>query len=112
MKTQKERAEQFEIFNASYNRILTKIKKLINSKDSQKLKQMTQILNTFEKEPNIHKKVIDMFGDSIRISPKHVIACKLNNEVKSLNYEIKEGDNVELVDITSKDGMQVYMRGA
>ena len=47
------------------------------------------------------KKVIDMFGDSIRISPKHVIACKLNNEVKSLNYEIKEGDNVELLDITS-----------
>ena len=58
------------------------------------------------------KKVIDMFGDSIRISPKHVIACKLNNEVKSLNYEIKEGDNVELLDITSKDGMQVYIRGA
>lgn len=58
------------------------------------------------------KKVIDMFGDSIRISPKHVIACKLNNEVKSLNYEIKEGDNVELIDITSKDGMQVYIRGA
>ena len=58
------------------------------------------------------KKVIDMFGDSIRISSKHVIACKLNNEVKSLNYEIKEGDNVELLDITSKDGMQVYIRGA
>ena len=63
MKTQKERAEQFEIFNASYNRILAKIQKLLNSKDSMKLKEMTQILNTFEKEPNTHKKVIDMLND-------------------------------------------------
>ena len=58
------------------------------------------------------KKVIDMFGESIRISPKHVIACKCNNEVKGLDYEIKEGDSVELIDVTSKDGMIVYIRGA
>ncbi len=58
------------------------------------------------------KKVIDMFRDNIRISPKHLIACRCNNEVKSLDYEIKEGDTVELLDITSKDGMMVYIRGA
>ena len=58
------------------------------------------------------KKVIDMFRDNIRISPKHLIACRCNNEVKSLNYEIKDGDTVELLDITSKDGMMVYIRGA
>ena len=58
------------------------------------------------------KKVIDMFGDSIRISPKHVIACKCNNEVKSLDYEIKDGDTVELIDLTDKDGLRVYIRGA
>lgn len=63
MKAQKEKAEQYEIFNTSYNRILSKIKKLINSKDSQKLKEMTQILKIFEKEPNEHKKVIDMLND-------------------------------------------------
>ena len=28
------------------------------------------------------KRVIDMFGDNVRISPKHIIACKLNNEIK------------------------------
>lgn len=62
--------------------------------------------------PKKCKKVIDMFGDSIRISPKHVIACKCNNEIKSLDYEMKEGDIVELIDLTDKDGMRIYIRGA
>lgn len=67
------------------------------------------------KEVGLHrdvKRVIDMFGDSIRISPKHVIACKANNEVKDLNYIIKEGDTIELLDVTNKDGFRVYLRGA
>ena len=61
--------------------------------------------------PKKCKKVIDMFGDSVRISPKHIVACKCNNEIKTLEYEIKEGDTVELIDMTLKDGMQVYLRG-
>lgn len=56
--------------------------------------------------------VAEMFKENLRIFPKHVIACKCNNEVKSLEYEIKEGDSVELLDLTSKDGMLVYIRGA
>jgi len=67
------------------------------------------------KEVGMHneiKRVIDMFGENIRISPKHIIACRCNNEVKSLDYEIKEGDNVELLDITNRDGKRVYSRGA
>lgn len=62
--------------------------------------------------PKTTKKVVDMFGDSIRISPKHIIACKLNNVVKSLDYEIQEGDIVELIDLTDNDGIRVYIRGA
>lgn len=58
------------------------------------------------------KKVIDMFKDNIRISPNHIIACKCNNEIKSLEYEIDEGDTVELIDATTKDGILVYIRGA
>ena len=57
------------------------------------------------------KQVYDIFGDNIRISPKNVIACKCNNEVKSLDYELNEGDTVELIDVTDKDGMKVYIRG-
>ena len=58
------------------------------------------------------KKVIDMFKGNVRISPKKIIACKCNNEVKPLDYEMSEGDQVEVLDITSKDGMMVYIRGA
>lgn len=58
------------------------------------------------------KKVADMFRENIRTFPNHIIACKCNNEIKSLNYEMDEGDTVELIDITSKDGMLVYIRGA
>ena len=60
--------------------------------------------------PNV-KNVYYIFGDNIRISTKIVIAFKFNNEIKSLDYELNEGDKVELIDVTDKDGMKVYIRG-
>ena len=39
------------------------------------------------------------------------IACRFNNEIKSLNYEIEENGKLELIDISDKDGMRIYMRG-
>ena len=42
---------------------------------------------------------------------KRIIACKCNNEVKSLNYDIKENDVIELLDTSSKDGHRIYIRG-
>ena len=56
-------------------------------------------------------KVIDLFKENIKFSKNNIIACRCNNEVKSLEYEIKEGDNVELIDLTDKDGMRIYVRG-
>lgn len=41
----------------------------------------------------------------------NVIACKVNNEVKSLEHEIKENDKIELIDFTNKDGKRIYVRG-
>ena len=67
------------------------------------------------KEVGVHgdaKRVIDLFGDSIRISPKHIIACKCNNEVKSLAFEAEDGNSIELLDVTDMDGLRVYLRGA
>ena len=40
-----------------------------------------------------------------------IIACKFNNEVKSLNYEIQSDGRIELIDLRDKDGMRVYQRG-
>ena len=56
-------------------------------------------------------KVIDLFKENIKFSKNNIIACKCNNEIKSLEYIVKEGDNVELIDITDKDGMRIYVRG-
>ena len=40
-----------------------------------------------------------------------VIACMCNNEVKSLNFEIKDTDKVTLLDTSTKDGHRIYIRG-
>ena len=61
--------------------------------------------------PMKEAKVIDLFKDNIKFSKNNVVACRCNNEVKSLEYEIKEGDKVDLIDITDKDGMRIYVRG-
>lgn len=52
-------------------------------------------------------KVIDL----IKENKNNIIACKCNNEIKSLNYEVKEGDVIEFIDFTHKDGKRTYIRG-
>ena len=47
----------------------------------------------------------------IELKDSNIIACKCNNEVKSLNYEVEPEDKVELIDTTTRDGRRVYIRG-
>lgn len=42
---------------------------------------------------------------------RNAIACKWNNEVKSLNIEVNENDIVEPIDLTVRDGRRIYQRG-
>ena len=56
-------------------------------------------------------KVIDLLKVEIKKSKNSVIACRFNNEVKSLNYEINSDEKIELIDLTDKDGMRIYRRG-
>ncbi len=56
-------------------------------------------------------KIIDLLKDEIAKSRNKVIACRFNNEVKSLNYEINSDGKIELIDLTNKDGMRIYRRG-
>ena len=42
---------------------------------------------------------------------RNIIACMCNNEVKSLDYEVKDGDKIELLDTSTKDGKAIYIRG-
>ncbi len=46
-----------------------------------------------------------------QIIEKNAIACRFNNEVKSLDFEIDKNGILELIDITNKDGMRIYRRG-
>ena len=56
-------------------------------------------------------KVNEILKDAIAKANKPIIACRFNNELKSLNYEINSSGKIELVDISQKDGMRVYKRG-
>lgn len=42
---------------------------------------------------------------------KKAIACLWNNEVKPLNFEIGENDEVKPIDMTVRDGRRIYQRG-
>lgn len=53
----------------------------------------------------------ELLKDEINKSEVEVIACKCNNEVRSLNLEINEDSIIELVNLNSKDGMMIYIRG-
>ena len=58
-----------------------------------------------------HKKIIDIFKNEIENSKTEIIACKCYNEIRSLSYEPAENETVELIDVSSADGMRIYVRG-
>ncbi len=45
------------------------------------------------------------------ISNSNAIAARFNNEIKSLDYVLKEDGDITLIDISNKDGMRVYRKG-
>jgi len=56
-------------------------------------------------------KVSALLKDEITRAKCKVIACKFNNEIKSLNYELKTNGKLELIDLRNKDGIRIYKRG-
>lgn len=62
---------------------------------------------------NVEKgtKIIDIFEQQIEKSNRDIIGCRFNNEIKSLDYEIKEDGEVKLIDGTDRDGKRIYTRG-
>ena len=70
-----------------------------------KVKLKNEILNVEE-----NKSIIELFKNEIN-EDKKIIACDINNEIKSLNYILKENDNINFVDVTSRDGRRTYVRG-
>ena len=54
--------------------------------------------------------IIDAFKEAIE-EKENVIACMVNNEVKPLDYVLKQNDEVELLNTSSRDGARIYTRG-
>ena len=67
-------------------------------------------VNNVEVETKENISVSELLKEEIA-NNKNVIACMVNNEVKSLNIILNEGDEVELLDTTSRDGARTYTRG-
>ena len=57
------------------------------------------------------KKIVDIFSMEIEQSEKGIIACRYNNEIKSLAHVPKEDGEIEFIGISNKDGMRIYTRG-
>ena len=71
---------------------------------------MKIIYKNIEVETEENTTVLEVFKETIE-EKKNIIACMVNNEVKPLNYTLKENDEVELLDTTSRDGARIYTRG-
>ena len=72
---------------------------------------MKIIYKNIEVETNENATVNELFKELIEEKDSNIIACKINNEVKSLNYELKENDEVELLNTKDRDGARIYTRG-
>lgn len=56
-------------------------------------------------------KVIDFIKKNLNIDEETIMACKLFNEIKSLETSIEKDCTIELVDYTTADGSRIYVRG-
>ena len=54
--------------------------------------------------------VNEALKEEIEESKYEVVACLYNNEYKNLETEIEENSKIELIDISSKEGMKIYIR--
>lgn len=49
--------------------------------------------------------------DVLKLNTEELLACKINNEVKAVDYNITENAIVEYMDYTTSDGSRIYVRG-
>ncbi len=58
-----------------------------------------------------NRKVIDIIKEHEEGNISNIIACKVNNDIKSLNYEINDDVEITYIYNNSSDGMRIYVRG-
>ena len=55
--------------------------------------------------------ILENFKKKINFQQYETIACRFNNEVKSLNFCPKTDGNLSFIDYKNKDGKRIYLRG-
>ena len=71
----------------------------------EEVKQESLILKTKE-----NTKISELLKEQIESSEYPVVAAKFNNEYKNLDYRLEDSGKVELINISSKEGMKIYRR--
>ncbi len=51
------------------------------------------------------------FAKKMNLDVDELLACKVNNEVKALDFNITENCTIEYMDYTTSDGSRIYVRG-
>ena len=67
--------------------------------------------NNQEYEVQKGKKVIDFLKEDMKIDVSQILACRIDKEVKSLDYAMDDDSNIALIDYTFSDGSRIYVRG-
>ena len=63
---------------------------------------------TYDVEENT---LVKDFLESVGVDMEQILACKIFNEVKSLDVELVKDCSVEIIDYTTPDGSRIYIRG-
>lgn len=71
---------------------------------------MNIIYNEKEKKINNGLTVSKALKEEIENNKYEVVGCLYNNEYRNLETEIEDGTKIELIDISSKEGMKIYRR--
>ncbi len=64
-----------------------------------------------QKEVDKKTSIFDAFKDVIKLENRKIIACRFNNEIKSLDFCPALDGTVEFIDTSDKDGRRIYIRG-
>lgn len=56
------------------------------------------------------KTINQVFREEIEKSHYQVVGGIVNHEYKNLEYVVQEGDRIRLIDVSSKEGMKIYVR--
>ena len=56
------------------------------------------------------EKISEILKKEIEKNKYEVVGCKFNNEYQNLSYEVETDGTVELIDISTTNGMKIYTR--